>query len=215
MQQWAQQAAVPPVHVRREGRSQDLWEAALTLFAERGYRGTTTRDLARELGMRAPSLYNHMRSKQEVLRDIMFTTMERALEAQREALEGTDAAAEQLRRVSEAHARLVIRHRREVLITHREVPSLGEEDRAVISGKQRKYVRVLRAIIERGLAAGRFDVESPRVAAFAVLEMLNGLEKWYRETGRHSEDDVVRQYGDFALGIARTKESRRGSVTGI
>jgi hypothetical protein len=31
--------------------------------------------------------------------------------------------------------------------------------------------------------------------------MLNGLEKWYGAAGQHSEDDVVRQYGDFALRI--------------
>jgi AcrR family transcriptional regulator len=71
---------------RRQGRSQDVWEAALTLFAERGYRGTTVRDIARELGIRGPSLYNHMRSKQEILRDIMFSTTERAFAAQRAAV---------------------------------------------------------------------------------------------------------------------------------
>lgn len=182
-------------------RYQGLREVALTLFAERGYRGTTMRDIAQELGIRAPSLYNHMRSKQEILKDIVFGTMERAFAVHQAAVAGVDDVTEQLRRAAEAHAQLTIRYRREVLVTHREIPSLDEPDRAVIADKQREYVRGFRRIIERGCSLGRFSVESPRVASFAVLEMLNGLEKWYRETGQHSEDDVVRQYGEFALRI--------------
>lgn len=188
------------------GRSQDLWEAALTLFAERGYRGTTMRDIAQELGIRAPSLYNHMSSKQEILRDIMFGTMERAFMMQRAAVESTDDVTEQLRRVAEAHARLPIHHRREVLITHREIPSLEERDRIEISAKLKAYQRNFYAIIERGRSLGRFDVESSRVASFAILEMLNGLEVWFRHTGSLSEDEVVRQYGDFALRIVGIKD---------
>lgn len=188
------------------GRSQELREAALTLFAERGYRGTTMRDIAQNLGIRAPSLYNHLRSKQEILRDIMFGTMERAFAAHRAAVHEVDDVTGQLRQAAEAHALLTIRYRREVLVTHREIPSLDEPDRVAIIDKQREYVRGFRAIIERGCSLGRFDVESPRVASFALLEMLNGLEKWYCETGRHSEEDVVRQYGDFALRIVGAKD---------
>lgn len=191
---------------REQGRSQDLWEAALTLFAERGYRGTTVRDIAQELGMRGPSLYNHMRSKQEILREIMFGTMQRAFAAQRAAVAGVDDAVEQLRRAAETHARLTIHYRREVVITHREIPSLDEQDQALIGSKIKEYLRGFETIIECGCSLGQFSVESPRLASFAILEMLNGLEKWFRETGSHSEDEVVRQYGDFALKIAGARD---------
>jgi AcrR family transcriptional regulator len=195
---------------RREGRSREVWEVALTMFAERGYRGTTTRDIAQELGIQAPSLYNYMRSKQEILRDVMLGIMERALVTQRIAVAGVDDVAEQLRRMAEEHARLVIRYRREVLVTHREIPNLAEPDRAVIGGKQKEYVRGFRDVIERGCSLGRFGVESPRIASVAVLEMLNGLERWYRDTGPYPEDDVVRQYGEFALRIVGEGHVRDG-----
>lgn len=182
-------------------RYRDLREIALTLFVERGYRGTTMRHIAQAVGIRAPSLYNHLNSKQGMLQEIMFDTMERAFAVHRAAIEGVDDVTEQLRRAAEAHALLTIDYRREVLITHHEIPSLEEPDQALIRDKQREYVRKFCGIIERGYSLGRFDVESPRVASFALLEMLNGLEKWYRETGHRSKDEVVRQYGDFALRI--------------
>lgn len=96
---------------------------------------------------------------------------------------------------------MAIHYRREVGITHREIPGLDEQDRLLISGKLKEYQRGFRAIIERGCSLGRFSVESPRIASFAILEMLNGLAVWFGETGSLSEDVVVRQYGDFALKI--------------
>lgn len=201
----AGQLGDPPRALDANGpRYQDLREIALTLFVEQGYRGTTMKNIAQALGIRAPSLYNHLSSKQGLLQDIMFDTMERAFAVHRAAVDKVDDVTEQLRLAAEAHARLTIHYRREVLITHHEIPSLSEPDQTLIRGKQREYVRQFCSIIECGCSLGRFDVESPRVASYAVLEMLNGLEKWYRETGQHSENDVVRQYGDFALRVVKS-----------
>jgi hypothetical protein len=72
----------------------------------------------------------------------------------------------------------------------------------------KEYVRGFRVIVGRGCSLGRFNVESPRVPSFAILEMLNGLEKWFRETGLHSEDEVVHQYGDFALRIVGIRDGQ-------
>src|SRR2546430_4408831 len=51
-------------------------EAALTVFARLGYHGTALRNIADELRIRTPSLYNHMDSKQELLRAIVHETTE-------------------------------------------------------------------------------------------------------------------------------------------
>ncbi|MDP9484266.1 MAG: TetR/AcrR family transcriptional regulator, partial [Actinomycetota bacterium] len=94
---------------RQNGRWHDVRQAALTLFAERGYRATSMRDIAGLLGVRAPALYNHVGSKGEILREIMQSTMDRCLIDHTEAVSGTDDVVEQLRRAAEAHARLPIR----------------------------------------------------------------------------------------------------------
>ncbi|CAA9454560.1 MAG: Transcriptional regulator, AcrR family [uncultured Rubrobacteraceae bacterium] len=78
-------------------------EAAIALFAERGYRGTTVRDIAQELGIRGPSLYNNMHSRQQILRALMFSITEQAIAAQRAAIAWVDDVDEQLRRTAEAH----------------------------------------------------------------------------------------------------------------
>ncbi len=181
----------------------DVRDAALTLFAERGYRGTTMRDIAEALGIQAPSLYNYVRSKNELLRDIMFGMMSRAHADFRSAVGGTDDVAEQLRLATEAHARLPIRYRREVLITNKEILSLDEPDQALLSETRVEYERGFRTLIERGCASGRFSVASPRMASFAILEMSNGLATWYRQYGPLEENDIVPHYGEYALRIVR------------
>jgi len=55
-------------------------DAALTLFAERGYHGTAVSQIAASLGIRTPSLYNHMRSKHDLLEAIIGRTVDGVLD---------------------------------------------------------------------------------------------------------------------------------------
>src|ERR1700742_493343 len=85
------------------GRWLDVQEAALTLFSERGYHGTTMKHVAAVLGVQAPSLYNNVVSKQEILQRIMTTGMRRLSANQEEALASSAVPVEQLRAMTEAH----------------------------------------------------------------------------------------------------------------
>ncbi len=51
----------------------DVVRAAARLFAERGYHGTSMRDLGAELGLFGSSLYSHVGSKQELLVEVVAT----------------------------------------------------------------------------------------------------------------------------------------------
>jgi AcrR family transcriptional regulator len=184
------------------GRSLEVREAALSLFAGRGYHGTTMNDIAGELGMRAPSLYNHVPSKQEVLRDIMVETQAQLLEEFDRAVEGADGPAQRLEHAIEAFVLHHLHHRREALIGNREVSSLEEPARAQVLDGRRRHVRAIRGLIEEGRDAGVFHVEDPTVAAFTMLEMSVATARWFRDDGPLSAEDVARQYGEFALRIA-------------
>src|ERR1700745_564957 len=62
-------------------------DAALPLFAERGYHGTAVSQIAVSLGIRTPSLYNHMRSKQDLLEAIIGPTVDGVLDDFRTAVD--------------------------------------------------------------------------------------------------------------------------------
>lgn len=176
-------------------------KTATELFAERGYRGTSMKDIAAVLGVRAPGLYNHIPSKQDILFQVMDRAMDRALEALDEALTGADDLSEQLRRATESLVLDFLRNPGEVTVCNTEIRSLDEPWRSAIIGKRDRYARRVRSIIEAGCGSGRFRTSTPQVASYAVLEMGNSAKAWFRPSGPLSDAEVARQYGEFALRI--------------
>jgi AcrR family transcriptional regulator len=176
-------------------------DTACGLFAERGYRGTSMKDIAETLGVRASSLYNHVLSKQDILFAIMDKAMDRALSAQEAALSGVAGPAEQLQAAAESLVLDFLRFPAEVTVCNTEVRSLDPANRAAIVAKRDRYAARVRTIITDGCRAGRFATANPDLAAFAVLEMGNGAKSWFRPSGRYPDTYVAREYGEFALRI--------------
>jgi AcrR family transcriptional regulator len=138
---------------------QSVREAALTLFAQRGYHGTALRDIANEVGIRTPSLYNHIESKQELLRGILLTTTEQVWSDFETAVEGVSAVGERLRRAVVTYAMRHAIHRREALIVNRDVESLDEPARSDVMALRRRHECAVREIIIEGVGAGVFRVK--------------------------------------------------------
>lgn len=185
-----------------QSRADEIRDAALTLFAERGYRATTMHDLAHVVGIRAPSLYNHVKSKHELLREIMVTTMDELIGGFHEAVSDTDDLVTQLELATEAHVRYHMRHRREAFVGNREITSLKPHARRVILDKRKEYSMLFRRLIERGEVEGAFHVGSTRLVAYAILDMGIGVATWFRTGGQYTEHEIARHYGHFALRLA-------------
>jgi AcrR family transcriptional regulator len=190
-------------------------EAACRLFADRGYRGTSMKDIAEALGVRAPSLYNHVTSKQEILFAIMDKAMDRALDALEEALAGVKDVSEQLRRATESLVLDFLRFPAEVTVCNTEVRSLEAANRLAIVAKRDQYAARVRGIIEQGCSSGRFSTRTPQIAAFAVLEMGNGAKSWFRPSGRYPDTFVASEYGEFALRVVGYEPLGLGAVQEI
>lgn len=195
--QAARQArAVPPARGSRTG---EVYDAALTLFVERGYHGTTMRDIGLRLGVRAPSLYNHIDSKQVILRDVMISTEMTILAEFHEAVLGVDDAVEGLRRAIGVFVLRHARHRREALVGNREVASLEEPARSQLLRMRREHEHAVRDLIEQARTDGRFSVAHPHLASFAMLEMGVSVARWFADDNSLSATEVAAEYGDLAV----------------
>ncbi len=183
-------------------RFDDIRAAALELFTTRGYGATTMADIGQAVGMRGPSLYKHVQSKQDLLARIMVATMADLQAAHQVAVATSPDPVERLRRAAEAHVRYHARHRFEAFVGNRELRSLVEPHHSQVLKLRADYEHGFRRLIQAGVEAGVFSVASVRLASYAILDLGMGLSAWYRETGERSEDDVVWQYGEFALRLA-------------
>lgn len=180
-------------------RRGEIRRAALELFTQHGYEATTMTDIGSSVGIRGPSLYKHVTSKQELLVQIMAETMDDLLAEHARAIAGTTDTTERLRRAVEAHVRYHARNRLEAFVGNREIRSLVEPHRSAVLAQRAEYDLKFRTLINDGVAAGQFHVTSPRLASYAILDLGMGVATWFRDDGELSENEIAWQYVEFAL----------------
>lgn len=186
----------------RGGDARDrLLAAAVSAFAERGFHGTTTRDIAAAAGLSPAAVYVHYRSKEELLAEISRTGHERTLELVREAVATSPTPVEQL---TELVRRFVIDHARAnttARVVNYELASLDPVSAVGIGELRREINSELRALVERGVADGSFDCPQPRVAATALLSLGIDIARWYRTGSSWSPEHLGEAYADLALRV--------------
>jgi AcrR family transcriptional regulator len=176
-----------------------IYHAALTVFARHGYQATTMDDIGAVLGIKGPSLYKHVRSKQDLLAGIMLGTMETLIRNQLAAIEAGGDPATRLRRTVEAHVRYHAAHPQEAFVGNREISSLEPEFRTRIRQLRDDYEHRLRSLIEEGCADGAFSVTSTKLVSFAILEMGMGVAAWFNPDGELTVDEVAYIYTEIAI----------------
>jgi AcrR family transcriptional regulator len=191
---------------RSEATRARLLDAAVTAFSERGFHGTTTRDIAAAAGMSPAALYVHHRSKEELLHLISRAGHERSLAAVRAGLASSDDPVEQLRAVVHRFVELHARENTRSRVVNYELASLSEAHLAQMQEIRHETDRALRDLIEDGVARGVFDCPDPRVAGAALLSLGIDLSRWYREGGTWTPHEIAERYAELALRIvgART-----------
>lgn len=173
-----------------------LREVALQLFAQNGFAAVSMRQIAGEVGVQAGALYSYTPDKQTLLFDLMRSHMEDLLAA-RASVETCDNALERLEEFTRFHIRFHAARPDAVFIAYMELRNLTAENFAVIEKLRRRYESELEQIIVDGVGAGLFQVPDPKIATFAVIAMLTGVNTWFRSAGRLSLGDVEGMYQDM------------------
>lgn len=170
--------------------------AALKLFARHGFAAVSMRQIAAEVGVQAGALYNYTPDKQTLLFDLMKTHLEDLLAAQ-EAASGRAMPFPALREFTRFHINFHTERPDEVFIAYMELRNLSDENFEVIEKLRRTYEARLEDILKRGVEKGVFSIADTRVAAMALIAMLNGVNTWFREGGRLSLPEVQDLYWDM------------------
>ena len=186
---------------RSEATRARLIEAAVAAFAEKGFHGTTTRDIAAGAGMSPAALYVHHRSKEELLYLISRAGHERTLTLVRKAIAVGGTPAEQLRRVVYDFAVHHAERHTESRIVNYELASLSPEHLVEIRKIRRKIDAEVRDLVESGVASGDFAPPHPRMASIALISLGIDLARWYRDEAAWKPEDIGEQYADMALQI--------------
>lgn len=184
-------------------RRREIEAAASTLFRERGYSGTSVRDIARALDIQGASLYAHVASKEDVLWSIVDRTATRFEDAAAIAMLGIghpSDPAEALAALVKAHVEVVIEDIERASVFVHEWRSLTPDRRDDVALRRDAYEDRFREVIAAGVASGRFSAVDPTAAASFILTALNGLVAWYDPARRLGPAEIVESYTALALG---------------
>ncbi|GAA1502895.1 TetR/AcrR family transcriptional regulator [Nocardioides humi] len=184
---------------RAEATRARLLEAAVTAFSEKGFHGTTTRDIAGAAGMSPAAVYVHHRSKEELLFLISRAGHQEALDVVRTARASSSDPVEQAAAVGRAFAEFHAHHHTVARILNYELAALSDEHRAEIDELRTGIDRELRDLVRDGVASGAFDIPDPALAATALASMGVDIARWYREDGEWSPTQIGDYYADLAL----------------
>ncbi len=187
-----------------------LLAAATSEFAERGYHGTSVRDIARDADMTVAGLYHHFPSKQELLKAIMLSALHEELARTKRAVQDAgDDPVDQLHDLVVAWLRFHTERQAEALIGNSELRSLEPDARAAIVALRDEQEDLFRKVVKRGRTQGVFDVDDPVEAARAIVVMGTAAGIWFHPGGRLTPQKLGERYAVLALKLVGAKIARR------
>ncbi|MFO0414559.1 MAG: TetR/AcrR family transcriptional regulator [Bacteroidota bacterium] len=175
---------------KNESRKDLIIKAGAALFREKGFGAASMRDLAENIGIEAASLYNHIKSKNEILESVCFGVAN-DFNAHMDEVELSDASPlEKIETVLRFHILQMVEHVEEVLVADREWKHLDEPYRSNFHNQRRNYRKRFATIVEDGIKKNQIKkIDSP-TAVLIMLHAVGGIESWHRSTAKITAQEV-------------------------
>jgi AcrR family transcriptional regulator len=161
-------------------RSVEIIEAAAQVFAERGYHGATTQDIADILHIRQASLYYYVRSKEAALELVCIQGVAGFFETAQAIAAGPGKARERLAGLIRAHMVPILDRGNFVRVFLTQRQFLPNRSRRRVGKWSRGLEKIFESVIRDGMRKGEFRGDlDPRLTTLAILGLANGVSSWY------------------------------------
>lgn len=178
---------------------EDILTAAETLFERFGYNGTSMRQLANAIGLKAGSLYSHISSKEELLCAIVDRIAWQILAACRSAAEMNAPPRERLRAFIIGHLECMARQPKMANVLLLEWRSLPPARKAAIRSMRDEVEKILTKIIADGQETGEFRSVQVKWVRFVLLSAVNWTSQWFDPKGPNTPEEIADGFLDVIL----------------
>lgn len=196
---------------RYEQQRQQAIRAAAAVFAEKGFHGASTRDIAEKMGIKQGSLYYYFRSKEEALGEVCLFGIGEYVERMKSIAASEQPFESKLMATITSHI-TSYRERNEALKVHNDERFyLPEEKRATLKALGSGYRQQLEEIFEEGIGSGviRESVDC-HFAAQAVIGMCNGWGDLIVRDAELDLFDIIQKCTDLVLnGFGERRKQKR------
>ena len=164
----------------RDEKLQEILQHSARIFAEKGFDGTSIRDISRATGMSLAGLYYYFRTKEELLCLIQERSLVTLLENARKIRAFRKTPREKLALFVRNHLGFFLHNMDEMKVMSREDTALTADYGKRILDLKRRYLKVLIDLVEELQQEERTRKVNVRVAALALFGMMNWIYTWYR-----------------------------------
>lgn len=180
----------------KSGRRAELLELAAGLFAERGLRATTVRDIADAAGILSGSLYHHFDSKESMVDEILRGFLDELFGKYRAIVAADLDSRTTLEALVTTSYEAIDASHSAVAIYQDEVKHLASNERfAYLAELKTEFRQLWVGVLEAGVKDGSFrsDIDIELVFRF-MRDTVWVAVRWYRPGGSLTADTVAKQY---------------------
>lgn len=163
--------------MKTKTRKEQIIKTAAKLFKEKGYAAVTMRDIAKALDIKAASLYNHITSKQDILKYIIISLAEEFTNGMNTIYNSSESNIHKLDQIISLHVDIAYRNPYQMSSLNNDWMHL-EKDVSYYIELRDSYEDNFRKIITKGIETGEFTNANPEVILFSILSALRNLYLW-------------------------------------
>lgn len=179
----------------RDAKRDAVLRMAVKMFLEQGYHRTSLNDVATQLNITKPALYNYFSGKEDILFECYRLGRE-MYEAGIETIETQEGnGLHKLRELIRAYVG-VITEDFGMCLVRLDDRELGEKQRADVRAAKRRYDAAFRKQIARGIEDGSIKPCDPKLATFVITGALNSIGDWYRPDGDLSVGEIADRFAE-------------------
>jgi AcrR family transcriptional regulator len=159
-------------------RKTEIVTIAAQLFKEKGYSAVTMRDMAQAMNIKAASLYNHIKSKQEILVLIVIEIAEEFTNTMLQIVNSDETTIQKLEKVIQLHIDITLRNPDALACLNNDWMHLSDAELTYFIKMREEYEENFRSIIKQGIANHEIKNLNVEVIIFSTLSTLRTLYLW-------------------------------------
>jgi len=163
-------------------RKTEIINIAAKLFKEKGYSAVTMRDIAQAMDIKAASLYNHIKSKQEILVLIIIEIAEEFTDVINQIVSSDVSSIQKIENVIQLHIDITLRNSDALACLNNDWMHLTDQELTYFIKMREDYEQSFRTIIKKGIHDGEIQNLNHEVIIFSILSTLRTLYIWYDKT---------------------------------
>jgi AcrR family transcriptional regulator len=182
-------------------RRKQIIDGALRVFAAKGFHKATVRQIAKEAGLTMGSLYNYIRSKEDII-FMVYDYITRVLRDQmKQAIENIEDPKQRLKAALWQNLNAVNEHQDIIMFLYKESSFLDKESLHLVLARETEYIEMFENLLREYFKGREINETRVRIAAdlMSYIPVIVTFRRWSLKHRFESMEIVMNNILDFVL----------------